>query len=57
MRIWYIKKVLKYLNANCRPTNYGDTTIWVLKDKVVALWDNDGLEIAWDILKEAVLLP
>jgi hypothetical protein len=28
-----------------------------MKDKVVAMWDNDGLEILWDIFKEGVLKP
>jgi hypothetical protein len=52
-----MKKLLKYLNLNFKSVTNGDTTIWVMKDKAVALFDNDGLEILWDIFKEGVLRP
>lgn len=57
MRIFYMKKLLKYLNSHFQHFSHGDTTIWVMKDKVIALWDNDGLEIIADILKEGLLKP
>jgi hypothetical protein len=57
MRIWYVKKLLKFLNANFEFSTANGSTIWVMKDKVVAMWDNDGLEILWDIFKEGVLKP
>ena len=57
MRIWYLKKMLKYLNSNFQHFTSGDSTIWVMKNKVVALWDDGDLEIVWDIFKESVLKP
>lgn len=57
MRIFYMNKLLKYLNSNFEHVTNNDTTIWLLKDKVVALWDNGDLEILWDIFKEGVLKP
>lgn len=57
MRIWYLKKLLKYLNANFNHVTNGEHTTWVLKDKVIAIWDNGDLEVVWDIFKEGVLKP
>lgn len=57
MRIFYIRKLLKYLNSNFDHFNNGHQTIWYLKDKAIALWDNGDLEIVWDIFKEGILKP
>lgn len=58
MRIWYIKRMLKYLNNNYSSYNFGGQTIWYnTKDKIVALWDNGDIEVIWDIFKEGILKP
>ena len=57
MRTFYLKKLLKHLNENYAHLTTGDQTIWYLKDKVIALWDNGDLEVVWDIFKEGVLKP
>jgi hypothetical protein len=57
MRIWYLKKLLNYLNTNFNHITTGEHTTWILKDKVIAIWDNGDLEVLWDIFKEGVLKP
>jgi hypothetical protein len=57
MNTWYLGKLLRYLNSNFKHITDKDTTIWYLKDKVIALWDDGELEVVWDIFKEGVLRP
>lgn len=57
MRVFYIQKLLKFLNANFKHESFGENTIWYFKDKIVALWDDGNLEVLWDIFKEGVLRP
>lgn len=55
MRTFFLGKILKHLNKNYEHFTHGDTTIWVIKDKTIALFDGDSIELLIDILKEAVL--
>jgi hypothetical protein len=57
MKLWYLKKLLKFLNTHFEYSEVNGNVIWIAKDKVIALLDKDGLEIVWDIFKEGVLRP
>ena len=57
MRLYYLQKLLKYLNANYEHYADGKNVVWFLKDKTIAIWDNGDLEVVWEIFKEGVLKP
>jgi hypothetical protein len=55
MRTFFFKKIVKYLNKNFEHLTTNDSTIWVMKDKVIATLDKDSFEVVIDVLKEALL--